>query len=168
MRDLTTVLQELSRHGIGCRVESVVDSFRIGLNDDVSGTLRSFTIAADEIPAAGEMLWDLARQHCPILADEPGGSPLPAPSVKVVPLSRLVGRAIPEGVFPMDDPLTDIEVLSFAVLSANDRFETVWYANTLGEVREEVVGRREGWRQSARFRHAEERTADEFRRLYVA
>jgi hypothetical protein len=67
----------------------------------------------------------------------------------------------------VEDPVTAADVLAFAVVSNNDHCETVWYLNTRGEVRQEALGLRDGWRQSERFRYGEEKTADEFSHLYL-
>jgi hypothetical protein len=152
MRDLSTVLQELSRRHIDCRLESAGrKGFKIALIGD-SGEVASFHIPAEELASAGEQLWEVARQH------------------SLPPLSRLVAEAASFDIScpgKAHDPLSDVDVLSYAVLGSNGLFETVWYANTRGEVREEVMARREGWRQSDRFRHAQERSAADFRRLFI-
>jgi len=59
-------------------------------------------------------------------------------------------------------PRPDADVLSYVVVSANERVETVWYLNTRGEVREELFRRREAWRKSDRFKEAKVRGTDEF------
>jgi hypothetical protein len=58
-------------------------------------------------------------------------------------------------------------VLAYAVVSSNEQCETVWYLNTRGEVGQEALGLRDGWRQSDRFRYGEEKTVDEFRHLFL-
>ena len=170
MRDLTSVLQELYRHGVNCRVQSLRDcGFRIVLGDDVRGDFASFDVRAEELPEAGIRLWELACKHTPDL-----GWPLIEPSFwpaeKVVPLSRAIARAVPENIFPVEglqDPVTQADVLAYAVVSSNEQCETVWYLNIRGEVRQEAMGLREGWRQSDRFRYGEENTVDQFQRLYL-
>ena len=85
-------------------------------------------------------------------------------------MSRIIARAVPANLLALSGtpaPLMDVDVLSYAVLDATGHFETVWYANTRGEVREEVLARRDGWRQSERFKDAEERSAADFCRLFV-
>jgi hypothetical protein len=92
------------------------------------------------------------------------------PAEKVVPLSRVIARVVPDSTFPVDvvqDPVMEADVLAYAVVSANDQCETVWYLNTRGEVREEALGLRDGWRQSDRFRYGEEKALDAFRHLYL-
>jgi hypothetical protein len=164
MRDLTSVLQELYRRDVNCRIQSVWDcGFRIVLGDESNGDLASFDIRAEELPLAGERLWDLACRHLPVLAQPE------------VPASRLIARAVPENVFPVDllpvdlmeDPVVEPEVLAYTVAAANEECETVWYLNSRGEVRQEALGLREGWRQTDRFRYGEEKPLAEFRHLYL-
>ena len=170
MRDLTTVLQELHRHAVNCRVQSVLGGgFRIALDDALNGELASFDVPAEELAGAGDRLWQLACKHVPHLGRamiEPNFWP----AEKVVPLSRLIAHAIPENIFPVDapqDPVTEADVLAYAVVSSNEQCETVWYLNARGEVMQEALGLREGWRQSDRFRYGEEKTVDQFQHLYL-
>ena len=70
------------------------------------------------------------------------------PAEKVVPLSRVIARAVLENVFPVDlvqDPVMEADVLAYAVASSNAQCETVWYLNTRGEVGQEALGLRDGW-----------------------
>ena len=170
MRDLTSVLQELHRQDVNCRVQSVLGcGFRIVLGDALNGDLTSFDVAADELPGAGDRLWELACKHVPRLA-QPTIEPDFWPAEKVVPLSRLIAHAVPETIFPVDaplDPVNETDVLAYAVVSSNEQCETVWYLNMRGEVRQEALGVREGWRQSDRFRYGEEKTVDQFQHLYL-
>jgi hypothetical protein len=170
MRDLTSVLQELHRQEVNCRVQSVLGcGFRIVLGDALNGELASFDVAADELPGAGDRLWELACKHVPRLA-QPTIEPDFWPAEKVVPLSRLIAHAVPETIFPVDapqDPVNEADVLAYAVVSSNEQCETVWYLNMRGEVRQEALGVREGWRQSDRFRYGEEKTVDQFQHLYL-
>jgi hypothetical protein len=165
MRDLTTALQELYRHKIDCRVESHRNrGFRIILSDARTDDVTSFKVSADELPGAGDRLRNLARGLSARVAAQD------ATDKQVVPLSRVIARAVPASLLSVTGtpaPLMDVDVLSYAVLDATGQFETVWYANARGEVREEVLARREGWRQSGRFRNAEERSAADFCRLFV-
>ena len=170
MRDLTNVLQELHRHAVNCCVQSVLGSgFRIALRDALNGELASFDVPAEELTGAGDRLWELACSRVPGLGQamiEPNFWP----AEKVVPLSRLIAHAIPENIFPVDapqDPVTEADVLAYAVVSSNELRETVWYLNMQGEVREEALGIRDGWRQSDRFRYGEEKTVDQFQHLYL-
>jgi hypothetical protein len=170
MRDLTSVLQELYDYDVTCRIQSFSDcGFRIALGDDVKGELASFDVRPEELSGAGDRLWELACQRIPGLAGavvEPGFWP----AENVVPLSRVIARAVPENIFPVEavqDPVIDADVLAYAVVSSNDQCETVWYLNTRGEVRQEALGLRDGWRQSVRFRYSEEKTVDEFQHLYL-
>jgi hypothetical protein len=170
MRDLTSVLQELYRHEVHCLVQSFMGSgFRIVLGDDVNGELVSFDVGAEDLPDAGDRLWELACKHVPSLGMatiEPDFWP----AEKVVPLSRLIARAVPDNIFPVDsleDPVIATDVLAYAVVSSNEQCETVWYLNTRGEVRQEALGLRDGWRQSDRFRYGEEKTVDQFQHLYL-
>ena len=169
MRDLTTVLQDLYRHGVTCRIESLWDcGFTIVLGDPFKGDVAAFAVMVEDLPSAGERLWSLAVDHFPALARPSPPARTPAPSAEVLPLSRLVAPAAPESVFPLPETTPfEVDVLSFTVLRGNEHFETIWYANTRGEVREEVAASREPWRQSERFRHAMEEPPDVFRRLYV-
>jgi len=168
MRDLTSVLQELHRHEVNCGVQSVLGSgFRIVLGDEVNGALASFDVPAEELPSAGDRLWELACKHVPRLA-QPTIEPNFWPAEKVVPLSRLIAHAVPENIFPVDAPQeSEADVLAFAVVSSNEQCETVWYLNMQGEVRQEALGLRDGWRQSDRFRFGEEKTVDQFQHLYL-
>jgi hypothetical protein len=170
MRDLTNVLQELHRHELNCRVESLRGrGFRIVLGDDMNGELASLDVQVEELPGAGDRLWELACRHVPGLGQamiEPNFWP----AEKVVPLSRVIGRAVPENIFPVDalqDPVMESDVLAYAVVSSNEQCETVWYLNTQGEVRQEALGLREGWRQSDRFRYGEEKSVEQFQHLYL-
>lgn len=171
MRDLATVLQDLYRREVNCRIESLWDrGFRIVLGDQLNGEDAAFTVGVDDLPDAGERLWELACQRCPALGGERHRLDEPAAAERVVPLSKVIARAVPENVFPISDiapPVMEVDVLSYAVRGANERFETIWYANARGEVREEIVPRREPWRQTDRFRTAEEKSLDDFRRLYL-
>jgi hypothetical protein len=171
MRDLTSVLQELYRYEVNCRVQSFWDcGFRIVLGDALNGELASFDVSAEELPGAGDRLWELACRHVPGLGQLAAIEPSFCPAEKVVPLSRVIARAVPESMFPVDavqDPVMEADVLAYAVVSTNDQCETVWYLNTRGEVREEALGLRDGWRQSDRFRYGEEKTLDAFRHLYL-
>jgi hypothetical protein len=168
MRDLTSVLQELHRHEVTCRVQSVLGrGFRIVLGDDLNGALASFDVRAEELPGAGDRLWELACKHVPGL-----GQPMTDfwPAEKVVPLSRLIAHAVPENIFPVDapqDPVMEADVLAYAVVSSNEQCETVWYLNARGEVRQEALGLRDGWRQSDRFRYGEEKAVEQFQHLYL-
>lgn len=58
-------------------------------------------------------------------------------------------------------------VRCYTVARGNQHFDTIWYLNSLGEIREEVAARRDPWRQGERFRHAMELTSEEFNRLYL-
>src|SRR5690349_18140496 len=99
MRDLTSVLQELHRHEVNCSVQSVLGcGFRIQLGEDVNDALASFDVSAEELPGAGDRLWELACKHVPRLA-QPTIEPNFWPAEKVVPLSRLIGRAVPGNIF---------------------------------------------------------------------
>jgi hypothetical protein len=170
MHDLISVLQELYRHEVNCKIQSFWDcGFRMVLGDDLNGELASFDVRSDELPAEGERLWELARKHYHGL---PGALVEPAfwPAERVVPFSRVIARAVPDNLFPVDvvqDPVMEAEVLAYPVVSSNDQSATVWYLNTRGEVRQEALGLRDGWRQSDRFRYGAEKTADEFRHLYL-
>jgi hypothetical protein len=170
MHDLTSVLQELYRHEVNCRVQSVMGSgFRIVLSDDVRGVLVSFDVRAEDLPGAGDQLWHLACKHVPGLG-QVMTEPDFWPAEKVVPLSRLIAHAVPENIFPVDslqDPVIATDVLAYAVVSSNEQCETVWYLNTQGEIRQEALGLRDGWRQSDRFRYGEEKTVDQFQHLYL-
>jgi len=170
MRDLTSVLQELHRHEVNCRVQSVLGcGFRIVLGDALNGTLASFDVRAEELPGAGDRLWELACRHVPRLG-QATIEPNFWPAEKVVPLSRVIARAVPQNIFPVDalqDPVTEAEVLAYAVVSNNEQCETVWSLNMQGEVRQEALGLRDGWRQSDRFRYGEEKTVDQFQHLYL-
>jgi hypothetical protein len=170
MHDLTSVLQELHRHEVTCRVQSVLGrGFRIALGDELNRELASFDVPAEELPGAGDRLWELACKHVPRLGHamiEPNFWP----AEKVVPLSRLITHAVPEIIFPVDAPqdaVTEADVLAYAVVSSNEQCETVWYLNARGEVRQEALGLRDGWRQSDRFRYGEEKTVDQFQHLYL-
>jgi hypothetical protein len=168
MRDLTSVLQELCRHEVTCRIQSFgAGGFNIVLGDAANGELASFDVRADELPGVGDRLWELACSRVPGLGQ---GTIEPDfwPAEKVVPLSRVIARAVPENMFPVD-ALQDVEtdVLAFAVVSSNEQCETVWYVNVNGEVRQEALGLREGWRQSDRFRYGEEKTVEQFQHLYL-
>jgi hypothetical protein len=170
MRDLTSVLQELHRHEVNCRVQSVLGcGFRIALGDALNGELASFDVPAEELAGAGDRLWELACKHMPRLAQamiEPNFWP----AEKVVPLSRVIAHAVPNNVFPVDAPqdaVTEADVLAYAVIASNERCETVWYLTMRGEVRQEALGLRDGWRQSDRFRYGEEKTLDQFQHLYL-
>jgi hypothetical protein len=170
MRDLTSVLQELYRHEVNCRVQSFLGcGFRIVLADGLNSKLASFDLRPEDLPAAGERLWELACTHVPGLAGADVESGF-WPAEKVVPLSRVITRAVPENIFPVDavqDAVMETDVLAYAVVGSNAQCETVWYLNTQGEIRQEALGLREGWRQSNRFRYGEEKTVDEFRHLYL-
>ena len=63
--------------------------------------------------------------------------------------------------------VSEADVLAYAVVSSNEQCETVWYLNARGEVRQEALGLRDGWRQSDRFRYGEENTVDQFQHLYL-
>ena len=171
MRDLTSVLQELYRREVNCRVQSFWDcGFRITLGDDLNGALASFDVRTEELPAAGQRLWDLACQHFPGLGEPKATEPGFWPAEKVVPLARVIARAVPDNIFPLDlvqDPVMGADVLAYAVVASNEQCETVWYLNTRGEVRQEALGLREGWRQSDRFRYGEEKTVAQFQHLYL-
>lgn len=169
MRDLTAVMQDLYRHEVTCRIESLWDrGFRIVLGDPFKGDVADLAVLVEDLPSAGERLWSLALDHFPALGRPSPPAATRGPSAPVVPLSRLVARAAPESVFPLAEATpSGVDVLSFTVLRGNEHFETIWYANTRGEVREEVAASREPWRQSERFRHAMEEPPDVFRRLYV-
>ena len=171
MRDLATALQELYRHEIDCRVESRKDrGFRIVLSDALTDDVTSLKVSADELPGAGDRLWTLARGLSARIAAQDAERADGSADKKVVPLSRIIARAVPANLLALSGtpaPLMDVDVLSYAVLDATGHFETVWYANTRGEVREEVLARRDGWRQSERFKDAEERSAADFCRLFV-
>jgi hypothetical protein len=168
MRDLTSVLQELHRHAVNCRVQSVPGcGFRIVLGESNS-ELAAFDVTAQELPRAGDRLWEVACKHVPGFG-QPMIEPDFWPAEKVVPLSRLIAHAVPENIFPVDawqDPV-EADVLAYAVVSSNEQCETVWYLNTRGEVRQEALGLRDGWRQSDRFRYGEEKTVDQFQHLYL-
>ena len=170
MRDLSSVLQELHRHDVNCRVQSVRSrGFRIVLSDALNGELESFDVRAEELPSAADRLWELACKHVPQLV-QPSIEPNFWPAEKVVPLSRLIAHAVPDNIFPVDapqDPVSEADVLAFAVVSSNEQCETVWYLNARGEVRQEILGLREGWRQNDRFRYGEEKTVDQFQHLYL-
>lgn len=171
MRDLATALQELYRHEIDCRVESRRDrGFRIIVSNALTNDVTSLKVSADELPGAGDRLWTLARGLSARVAAQDGERADGLTDKKVVPLSRIIARAVPANLLSVSGtpaPLMDVDVLSYAVLDATGHLETVWYANARGEVREEVLARREGWRQSDRFRNAEERSAADFCRLFV-
>ena len=168
MRDLSSVLQELHRHEVNFRVQSVLGrGFTIVLGDALNGELASFDVLAEELPGAGDRLWELACKHIPRL-DQATIDPDFWPAEKVVPLSRLIAHAVPENIFPVDAPQdSEADVLAYAVVSSNEQCETVWYLNMQGEVRQEALGLREGWRQSDRFRYGEEKTVDQFQHLYL-
>lgn len=170
MRDLSSVLQELHRNEVNCRVGSVLGyGFRIALSDASNGELASFDVPVDELPAAADRLWELACRHVPRLG-QAAIEPDFWPAEKVVPLSRVIAHAVPENIFPVDtpqDPGSEADVLAYAVVSSNEQCETVWYLNARGEVRQEALGVREGWRQSDRFRYGEEKTVDQFQHLYL-
>lgn len=104
MRDLTSVLQELHRHEVTCRVQSILGcGFRIALGNALNGELASFDVPAGELAGAGDRLWELACSRVPGLGQamiEPNFWP----AEKVVPLSRLIAHAVPENVFPVDAP----------------------------------------------------------------
>jgi hypothetical protein len=171
MRDLATVLQDLYRREVNCRIESFWDrGFRIVLGDRLNGEDAAFAVDVDELPDAGERLWELACRRYPAFGGQREGPGEPSAVERVVPLSKVIARAVPENVFPVSDiapTVMEVDVLSYAVRRANERFETIWYTNARGEVREEVVPRREPWRQSDRFRMAEEKSLEDFRRLYL-
>lgn len=171
MRDLATVLQDLYRCEVNCRIEASWDcGFRIVLGDQLNGEDAAFTVDVDELPDVGERLWELACRRYPALGGERDGPGEPSAVEKVLPLSKVIARAVPETVFPVSDiapPVMEVDVLSYTVRGANERFETIWYTNARGEVREEVVPRREPWRQTDRFRTAEEKSLEDFRRLYL-
>ena len=171
MRDLTSVLQELYRREVNCRIQSLWNrGFRITLGDDVDGEWASLDLPVEELPAAGDRLWDMACQHVPGWGQTVASEPSFWPAEKVVPLSRVVTRAVPASIFPVDgvqDALIETDVLAYAVVASNDQCETVWYLNTRGEVRQEALGLRDGWRQSERFRYGEEKTVAQFQHLYL-
>jgi hypothetical protein len=136
----------------------------------LNGDLASFDVSAEELPAAGDRLWELASRHVPGLGQVAAVEPDFWPAEKVVPLSRIIAGAVPDDIFPVDavqDPVMEAEVLAYAVVSTNGQCETVWYLNARGEIREEALDLRDGWRQSHRFRYGEEKTADAFRHLYL-
>ena len=61
MRDLCSVLQELQRHDVNCRVQSVLGcGFTIVLSDALNGDLASFDVLPEDLPDAGDRLWELA------------------------------------------------------------------------------------------------------------
>jgi hypothetical protein len=78
--------------------------------------------------SAGDRLWELACSRVPGLGQamiEPNFWP----AEKVVPLSRLIAHAVPENAFPVDapeDPVSEADVLAYAVVSSNEQCETVW------------------------------------------
>ena len=119
---------------------------------------------------ARHRLWTLARRPSPVLPRKTQSAPMGLPDKKVVPLSRIIARAVPANLLSLSGtpaPLMDVDVLSYAVLDATGHSETVPYANTPSRVREEVLAHRDGWRQSDRFKDAEERSAADFCRLFV-
>jgi len=168
MRDLCSVLQELQRHDVNCRVQSVLGcGFTIVLSDALNGDLASFDVLPEDLPDAGDRLWELACKHVPRLA-QPAIEPNFWPAENVVPLARLIAHAVPENIFPVDaSPDSEADVLAYAVVSSNEQCDTVWYLNGRGEVRQEALGLREAWRQSDRFRYGEEKTVDQFQHLYL-
>ena len=142
MRDLTTALQELYRHKINCRVESHRDrGFRIILSDALADDGTSFKVSADEPAGAGDRLWNLARGLSARIGARDTERADGSTDEKVVPLSRVIARAVPANLLSIGGtpaPLMDVDVLSYAVVGATGHFETVWYANARGEVRERI------------------------------
>jgi hypothetical protein len=171
MRDLTSVLQALYRLEINCRIQSFWDcGFTIVLGDEFNGDRGSFDIAADNLPSAGERLWDLACRHYPEVGDKRVPRPQAMPR-KIVHLSRVIIPSRSGDMFPVSqlaDAGREADVLSYAVMRQSHLLSTVWYVNVRGEVREELFGRRDPWRVTGSFKTAEEKSVSEFCRLYVA
>jgi hypothetical protein len=144
--------------------------FRIVLGDALNGELASFDVSAEELPEAGDRLWELACRHVPGLGPMAAIEPNFWPAEKVMPLSRIIARAVPDNMFPVDavqDPVMRRRC-----------WPTLWFPPTISarpsgtSTLAERSGRSPwasaiGWRQSDRFRYGEEQTAAAFRHLYL-
>jgi hypothetical protein len=101
--------------------------FHIILGDALNGDLASFDVSAEELPAAGDRLWELASRHVPGLGQMAAVEPDFSPAEKVVPLSRIIAGAAPDDIFLVDavqDPVMEAEVLAYALVSTNGQCET--------------------------------------------